>query len=192
MKSKFILSSLFVLFSFVLIQCNSGEKKENEKPGQADLKKRINVMDDSLKVLYKELMNDPTKQIPSLAIYETINRYLEFYKNYPKDVYSATCLDKVQQLYLQEKVYEKSLEYTDTLLVNFPKYEKRAGLLLNAGSTCDMLQDKVNMEKYYKMLLKENPNLNKETRDMVEFRLKHIDLTFDQLIELQMKEISEK
>ena len=42
------------------------------------------------------------------------------------------------------------------------------------------------------MLLKENPNLEKETKEMVEFRLEHIDLTFEQLIELQMQKISKK
>jgi hypothetical protein len=38
------------------------------------------------------------------------------------------------------------------------------------------------------MLLKENPNLPKEERETVQFRLDNIDKTFDELIELQTKD----
>jgi len=184
----------FTLLAFVLIQCKNASENENTnlRPSQDELKKSIKVMDDSLSVLYQNLMKDPQKQIPSLAIYETINRYLAFYKEYPTDKYSATCLDKVQQLYLQEKIYESSLAYTDTLLIKFPNYKDKANLLLNAGSTAELLEDKDLLKKYYSRLLKECKDLNSETREMVEFRLKHIDKTFDELIEMQMKSISKK
>ena len=176
------------------MQCKSSGKEGHatEKQSKETLKSSIKEMDDSLKVLYKELMKDESKQIPSLAIIETINRYLAYYKNYPEDNFAPECLDKVQQLYLQEKVYEKSLEYTDTLLMKYPKYKNRASLLLNAGSTCEITNDKAKIKKYYTQLLEEFPNLDKETKEMVEFRLKHINLSFDELIELQMKNMSKK
>jgi tetratricopeptide (TPR) repeat protein len=184
----------FVILTFVLIQCKNSTENENLsiRPSQDELKKSIKVMDDSLKVLYQELMKDPQKQVPSLAIYETINRYLAFYKNYPTDKYSANCLDKVQQLYQQEKIYENSLAYTDTLLLKFPDYKEKANLLLNAGSTAELMNDMDLLKKYYQRLLEECKDLNSETRKMVEFRLKHIDKSFDELIEMQMKAISKK
>lgn len=189
MKRYLKIIFLVAVSTFALIQCQSNKK---EKLSQDFLKERITKMDDSLKGLYQKMMNNPSAKIPSSAIYETVNRYLEYYRNYPKDSYSATCLDKVQQLYLQEKEYKKSLNYTDTLLWKYPKYKKRASLLLNAGATCDVINDRVNVKKYYSMLLKENPHLNKETKEMVEFRLEHINLSFDELVKLQIKQNVEK
>lgn len=185
-----VIGMIFV--ALVLIQCSENKEKKESKPSMESLKTRIDEMNDSLQGLYADLMEDPSKKIPSIVFYEAINRHLDFYKNYPKDPYSATCLDKVQQLYLQEKVYEKSLEYTDTLLLKYPKYEKKASVLLNAGSTADVMQDTAKVRRYYSQLLDEYPNLNKETKEMVEFRLKHLNLTFDQLIELQMKNLTKK
>ncbi|MES2589665.1 MAG: hypothetical protein V4622_11850 [Bacteroidota bacterium] len=188
MKKSLFLVSIGCVLAFFLIQCSS--KSDTSSPEA--LKERITELDDSLKFLYKEIMNDQTKEIPTKTIDRTIKAYLDFQSKFPKDKYSATCLDKVQQLYLQKKDYRKSMTYTNLLLEKYPKYEKRASLLLNAGSTSDMLNDKFNVERYYTMLLKENPNLEKETKEMVEFRLEHIDLTFEQLIELQMEKISKK
>jgi TolA-binding protein len=189
---KFI--GLFCLLGVIFIQCKSSVEKEkgNEKPSKESLKASIKVMDDSLATMYKAIMNNNSQQIPSLAITETINRYLAFYRAYPDDKYSPECLDKVQQLYLQKKVYEKSLEFTDTLLIKYPKYKNRANLLLNAGSTCELTNDKTKIKKYYSQLLKEFPNLDKETKEMIEFRLKHIHLSFDELIDLQTKNASKK
>jgi tetratricopeptide (TPR) repeat protein len=188
--NKFI---FFTLLTLVLIACNSKEEKQvAEKPTKEVLKSKIDEMDDSLQVLYQEIMKDPTKKIPSLAIYNTINKYKDFYENYPKDPFAPVCLDKIQQLYLQEKVYVKSLEFTDILLKEYPAYKDKALVLLNAGSTCEILNDRKKMKKYYTQLLEEYPKIDKDTKEMVEFRLKHIDLTFDQLIELQSKELSKK
>jgi hypothetical protein len=78
------------------------------------------------------------------------------------------------------------------LLLKYPNYKGRPNLLLNAGSTGEILQDTSIIRKYYTQLLTENPKLNPETKEMVTFRLQHLDLTFDQLIDLQIKKISNK
>lgn len=183
--------TLFIVLSILIFACKSNENKDNtkEKATAKELKSEINKMNDSLKVIYADIMKDPSKEIPSLTIIATINSYLEFYRNYPQDPFAPECLDKVQQLYLQDKTYEMSLAYTDTLLKKYPHYKEKATLLLNAGSSCEMTNERSRMKKYYTQLLKEFPKLDKETKEMVEFRLKHIDLSFDQLIELQMKNV---
>ena len=47
------------------------------------------------------------------------------------------------------------------------------------------------MKLYNNMLLKENPKMDKEKREEIEFRMKHIDLTIDQLIDLQIESLEE-
>lgn len=184
---------LSMLSAALIFSCTSKEtKKGNDIPTQAYLKKEIKEMDDSLQILYKNMMEISGYKFPNLALNEAIYTNLQFYHYYPKDTFSAKCLDKVQQLYLQKKAYQLSLDYTDTLLLKFPKYKERPNLLLNAGSTGEILQDTTIIRKYYTQLLSENPNLNAETKEMVEFRLKNLNLTFDQLIDLQIQKMSKK
>lgn len=185
---------ILTLFGAMLYACgNSEEKTEKDaKPTKEYLKAQIKEINDSLQVLYAKVMNETNFEFPELAINEAIFRQLEFYKYYPEDDFSAECLDKTQQLFMQDKAYEMALQYTDTLLVKYPKYNKRANLLLNAGSTGEIMQDTTVIRKYYSQLLKEFPNLDKETKEMVQFRLANLDLTFDQLIDLQIKKTAKK
>lgn len=178
---------------FSLASCGDSKKDSKEIPTQEFLKERIQEMDDSLQQAYEKIMNEGSTKIPSLLIYEAINRQLDFYHNYPTDPFSANCLDKVHQLYMQEKVYDKSVEYADTLLLKFPNYKYKKEVLLSIGSTYDtMLGDTSMVRKYYTKLLKEVPNLDKETKSMVQFRLKNLSLSFDELIDLQLKNIAAK
>ena len=50
------------------------------------------------------------------------------------------------------------------------------------------MQDTNVIRKYYMQLLREFPKLPEETKEMVEFRLAHLDMTFDQLVEMQIDE----
>lgn len=184
---------LILIVGLVLASCgNKPKEKKSDIPTKDFLKSEIVEINDSLKVLYKDLMENPGYKFPTLAVNEAVFRHLQYYRYYPKDDYAAICLDKVQQLYLQEKAYELSLNYTDTLLTKYPNYKNRATLLLNAGSTGEILQDTSIIRKYYSQLLSEFPNLEKETKEMVSFRLKHLNLTFDQLIDLQIKKTAQK
>lgn len=179
----------FVIAGLALIACSSEETQKTETSKES-LKRQIKEMDDSLKGLYKQMMSNPDFQFPTLAINEAIYRNLAYYKRFPKDAYSAACLDKVQQLYMQQKRYYMSLNYTDSLLLKYPNYPKKPELLLNAGSTGEMMQDTAIIRKYYSKLLNDCPNITAETKEMVEFRLKNLKLSFDELIELQIKNTS--
>lgn len=183
---------VFCVVALLAVACGS-DKNTSGAPTQADLKKSIEVMNDSLDVMFQEVMDGKRDKVPSLAIYETVNRYLAYYRAFPNDTYAATCLDRVHQLYLQEKVYDLSVQYGDTLLQRYPKYSERANVYLSLGSTYDvMLKDSAKVRLYYSKLLKEFPKLPKETQEMVQFRLKHLDKTFDQMIEMQMQALSKK
>ena len=90
-----------------------------------------------------------------------------------KNELSPKYLDKLQQLYLQEKKYGLSLSWTDTLLKSYPFYTQKAALLLGAATTAEIyLKDQTRMRYYYGCLLREHPKLKKEVVEMVEFRLK--------------------
>lgn len=191
MKTVSIFASICLVF-IVLFSCSEEPKKEKKGPTRKELKSAIKEMDDSLKVLYRKVMEEKGFQFPNLAATEAINRHLAYYRAYPEDEYAAECLDKVQQLFMQKKAYESSLKYIDTLLLNYPTYKNKAQVLLSAGSTGEIVQDTTIIRKYYTKLLVEYPKIDAETKEMVSFRLKNLHLTFDQLIDLQIKEASKK
>jgi len=90
-------------------------------------------------------------------------------------------------------IHLRAAQYADTLLIKYPKYVNRAMVLESQGSTYDVFiepRNKSKVEYYYGLLLKENPNLDKEKREGIEDRLKHIDMTFDQYIEYKMSAIA--
>ncbi|MCE3295545.1 MAG: hypothetical protein K0R65_1259 [Crocinitomicaceae bacterium] len=181
---------LFAFAAAVIAAC-SGEA-EKQAPSQKELKTKITKINDSLQVLYKNTMEQSDFRFPKEILDTAIALHLEYYRYYPKNAYAAECLDKVQQLYIQKKEYVLALKYTDTLLVKYPNYPNRATLLLNAGSTGEITQNKEVIRKYYTQLLEEFPNINAETKEMVEFRLAHLNLSFDELVELRIKEASEE
>jgi TolA-binding protein len=184
-----------LLFSllFGTLSCTTSKKNEKKTPTQNTIKGEIKSLDDSLKFYYQLIKENKIKDIHSLYYINAIQKYLEFYHTYPKDNYSAECLDKVQQLLIQQKIYKAALSYCDTLLKEYPNYKGNAVVLLNAGSIADgILNNKTKLKYYYSKLLEDYANIDNETKDMVQFRLKHIDLTFDEMIELQMQKISKK
>jgi hypothetical protein len=83
--------------SFYAVNSCSNSNIKSDKPSKEDLKARIKEMEDSLKGLQVNIQE--VKQIPNLTHFELINRLLDYYHNYPKDSYSAECLDKVHMKY---------------------------------------------------------------------------------------------
>jgi len=186
---------VLIVLSFFLIRCAAGENKTeaHAEPSKKELKESNKLIDDSLKVMYEEIMKDPSKQIPSDMIMRAIDLKLAFYHNFPDDKFAAECLDKAHQLYLQEKTYVKSVEIGDILIEKYPRYKYRAQALMSVASTYDYMLKNIPMaKKYYQMLLDEFPKLNSETREMITLRMEHTDLTLEEMIELQMKNIPSK
>jgi tetratricopeptide (TPR) repeat protein len=136
-----------------------------------------------------------TKQIPNLTHFELINRLLDYYHNYPEDPISAEYLDKVHMKYSGLNIYEQAVKYADTLLESYPAYKNRALVLESQGSSYDVfpeIRDTAKVRYYYKLLMKENPKMNREKINGIKERLQHLNLTFDQYIDFKMKTFSEK
>lgn len=184
---------IIVLGAFVYSCSNNQKKKEEKVVTPTTLKSDIKALDDSLLVQYELVKKNKVKDIHPNYYINATQKYLAFYRKFPKDPYAPECLDKVQQLYTQQKLYDLTLKFSDTLLMKYPDYKGNPTVLLNAGSIADgIIHDKSKIQKYYGKLLKDYPNIDKETKEMVEFRLKHIDLSFDELIELQAQKITQK
>jgi uncharacterized protein YcfL len=187
MKKKLV----FALFVSVLtcVACTSTKKQteESAKPSKTELKSAIKIMEDSL----IKMQNDPQKitQITNLMHQELINRLLAYYTHYPTDSYSETCLEKVHMKYTGLNIQEKAIQYGDTLLKRFPNAKNKALILESLGSAYDIMvepRDTSKVRYYYTQILSMKAvKLSKKKE--IQFRLEHLALTFDQLIELQMK-----
>lgn len=186
---------LFIVVGLIAgtYSCGSDSSKEGEKPTKEELVSKIKVMEDSLRGLQANL--NTIKQIPNLTHFELINRLLDYYHNYPEDTYAAECLDKVHMKYSGMGIHIRAVEYADTLLNKYPDYVNRAMVLESQGSTYDIFiqpRDTGKVRYYYELLLKENPKMEKDKREGIKDRLKHLDMTFDEFIEYKMNAITVK
>jgi tetratricopeptide (TPR) repeat protein len=175
-----------------IYSCGNSDNK-SDKPTKEELVSNIKVMEDSLRGLQANL--NTIKQIPNLTHFELINRLLDYYHNYPEDPYSAECLDKVHMKYSGMGIHVKAVQYADTLLNKYPDYINRAMVLESQGSTYDIFIQPRDTEKvryYYELLLKENPKMDKDKRDGIKDRVKHLDMNFDEFITYKMNAISQK
>ncbi len=188
MKTKWIFGLMLLLvFTYA---CGGKNGDAAEKPTKEELISRIKEMEDSLKGLQADLKE--IKQIPNLTHFELINRLLDYYHNYPEDLYSAECLDKVHMKYSGLNIHPRAVEYADTLLEKYPDYVNRAMVLESQGSTYDVFiqpRDTAKVRYYYELLLKENPKMDKDKKAGIKDRLKHLDMNFDEFIEYKMNSI---
>jgi len=186
MKNLYFL--VFMTF-FILTSCG-GKKAENTKPSIEELQLIISQKEDSLRSFQTE-----GKKIPNEKHYALIQSLLDFYQAYPNDKNAPVCLDKMHMSYSGMGVYHKSIEIADLILKKYPKYINRAMILESQASNHDIFnlpRDTVKVRYYYSLLLTENPKLDKDKKDGIEMRLKHLDLKFDEYIDLTLKEASMK
>ena len=185
-KPSFILFCAMLALS--ITSCGDSNNDKAEKPSKEQLKTRIKVMEDSLKGLQANL--NEIKQIPNLTHFELINRLLDYYHNYPEDDYAAECLDKVHMKYSGMNIHERAVQYADTLLKEYPKYVNRSLVLESQGSAYDIFihpRDTSKVRYYYTLLMKENPGMEKDKKEGIEDRLKHLKMNFDEFINYKME-----
>jgi hypothetical protein len=167
--------SLF-LFLFVFVACerNSGTSKV-KSVGLSNFEyvsKQISMLEDTLETSYKRIMHNEIDTLPLHTIHLLEHNYERAFSLDRKNVAVSSYLDKLQQLYMQERKYALSIAWTDTLLLYYPKYKEKAALLLNAATTAEIyLKDNQKMHYYYTRLLREHPKLKKEVKEMVKFRI---------------------
>lgn len=175
-----------ILLTFVA--CTNQEVKNDGKEELSieEMKTSIKEMDDSLMVMMEEAVKSPNYQMNRIAYHEAINRNKDFYTNYPNDPYAETALNKIASLYLQINVESESAKWRDTLLTKYPNAENKIGLLELQMNYYDFNEHNPEKIKFYANQLLAIENLPEEKREQYEFRLEHIDKTFEELIELQM------
>lgn len=140
------------------------------------VEKEILQLEDTLKFSYRKLMTNQVEVLPYNTIHLLEQNYRHAFRLNRTNEHSAIYLDRLQQLYLQEKKYALSLDWTDTLLAVFPKYKSKAALLLNAATTSEIyLKDKQKSINYYNRLLTEHPKLKQEIVEMVKARLENLN-----------------
>ena len=159
-----------------LVSCkrseNSDKKTRVGLTNYVRVEKRIIKLEDTLHYAYRQLMENQVDTLPINTIHLLESYYLRAFQLDKANQHTSHYLDKLQQLYIQEKKYALSLIWTDTLLTYFPNYKQKAVLLLNAGTTAELfLKDRKKMKYYYNRLLTEHPKLKKEVVEMVKFRL---------------------
>lgn len=187
MKSSYI----FALVSILFFSCNNESDKnvETETETPEKVLASIQEMDDSLQVLMDKRMKEDAFKIDKVVYHEAINRNKKFYKLYPNHEKAEQALEKIASLYMQIGVESEAAKWRDTILINYPNNINKIGLLEMQMNYHDYDNyDSVKIEYYADQLLSIE-NLPEEKKEDYEFRLKHIDKTFDELIELRMKEM---
>jgi tetratricopeptide (TPR) repeat protein len=174
------------------IACGVKSKPSDGSPTAEERIQEITQMDDSLKIYYQAIMQNGDSKIPQSSIQKAIDLQMAFYYQFPKHEFAAEALDKAQQLYLQQKEYVKSANVCDTLIANYPNYKQLKSVLISAASTYDfMLRDTIHAKQYYQRILNLK-KLDPETKQTTSFRIKHLDMTLEEMIEFQIKLNSKK
>lgn len=186
MKKIIYVLSLLAVFA----ACNSKSEESNidkeEEVTVEGLKTSIKEMDDSLQIIMDEAVKSPDYKMNRVAYHEAINRNKDFYQHFPNNPYAEVALGKVASLYLQLNVEEEAVKWRDTLLNNYPNTKNKIGLLELQMNYYDYNQHNPEKIKHYAERLLAIDDLPEEKREQYEFRLEHIDKTFDELIELQL------
>jgi hypothetical protein len=176
------MKKIVVLLSVVAILVACGEKHTETK---TDFVNEITEFEDSLKKISVDV-NQLTDQNVGVKYAE---KCLEVYHHFPKDKDAPKYLDKAHIIFASLGMHQRSVALADTLIEKYPTYKNRPMVLESLASAYDIFilpRKKDKVEKYYRMLLKESPDMSAEQRGNIEFRLKNIDLTFDELIEKQI------
>lgn len=187
MKMKYLMLNLVSIL--ILVSCDNKGVNENESTPEDEvtvegLKKSITEIDDSLVILTKKKMKDPSFKIDRLVYHEGINRNKKFFETFPEDDYAETALEKIASLYFQLQIEGEAVKWRDSILHHYPNSENKVALLEMQMSYYDY--DKYDREKlsYYLNELISIPDLSEEKKEDYEFRLKHIDKKHSELIEL--------
>lgn len=185
MKTTYLILS--VLLSTILVSCDEEHKEDVTSTDEVTvegLKVSINEIDDSLAMLTKEKMKNPDFKIDRLVYHEGINRNKKFFETFPEDSYAETALEKIASLYFQLQIEGEAAKWRDSILIHYPNNKSKIGLLEMQMSYYDFNNHNKEKLEYYLNELLSLDNLTEQQREDYEFRLKHIDKTHSELMEL--------
>jgi len=181
------IAASFYIIALLFIGCSSSA----QDPVQA--RTEITELEDSISTISMKL--ELGEKMDTSMINRLKGKLVAFYQTFPENEYAPEYLDKLHMLAIGERDYETGMRYADTLIKNYKGYINRPMIIESMANAYDMFiqpRDISKVKQYNNMLLKENPKMDKEKREEIEFRMKHIDLTIDQLIDLQMDSLEKK
>ena len=181
----------------IVLGCQSTPKKEaiNKIDTKEQLQNDIRTMNDSLMSIYnlsQEVLRSYGKEDiikyktdRSLIRIELINRNLAYYKAFPEDSLSAYCLADVQQLYDDAGVYQRAIDYGDSIALKYPDFKDLLIVLEKNAAILD-----INMENRDTMLIRNAyerllayPELPTDLRDTYNARLSNLHIDFIQFLQ---------
>ena len=180
-----ILTSFYIV-ALLFVGCSSSA----QDPVQAHAE--ITALEDSISKASLKLVQG--EKMDTLMINRLKSKLVNFYQTFPENEYAPEYLDKLHMLAIGQRDYETGMRYADTLIKNYKDYINRPMILESMANAYDMFiqpRDISKVQEYNNLLLKENPKMDEEKREEIEFRMKHIDLTMDQLIDLQIESLEE-
>lgn len=163
----------------LIAACSGGKAEKTE----ADLIAEVKAFEDSLKTAKSDMAVSTTSV-------KYADKCLAVYRSFPKSKEAPKYLDKAHIILSSAGMHNMAVLYADTLIRKYPDYENRPMVLQSMATAYDIFivpRRKELVKKYYNLLLTENPKLPKEEKENIEYRLEHIDMTFDQLIDEQSK-----
>lgn len=167
-----------------------GDKSNSQDPSPSNeltvngLKQSIKEIDDSLSRLTKKKMKNPDFKIDRLVYHEAINRNKRFFEEFSEHEYAETALEKIASIYFQLQIEGEAAKWRDSILVHYPNSDKKIGLLEMQMSYYDFNNHNKERLEYYINELLSLDNLSEQQRQDYEFRLKHIDKSHSELMEL--------
>jgi hypothetical protein len=168
------------LISLITFACDT-------KDEELILRERISNFEDSITALSYNL-GAGERLSPELS-HDLIELLLRYYHTYPDDVHAPEYLDKVHLTYSAMGNYFLAAKYADTILLNYKDYINRNFILESQVSTYDIFlkpRDTSKVRYYNELLLQENVELSTEKKEDIEFRLKNLHLTLDEIVGMQI------
>lgn len=172
---------LLFISGILFVGCNSSAQDA------VTYRESIKSLEDSLSVASLKLQ--PGEKMDVQMKQRLINKLVYYYQNFPEDKYAPEYLDKLHMIAVGERDYETAMKYADTLINNYKDYINRSMVLESMANAYDMFilpRDTSKVRYYNDLLLKENPDMDKDKREEIQYRMKHLDLTIDEFIDFQI------
>ena len=172
---------LFVVL-FVMFSCDSQSQQSSDKNAIEKLD-AIKDKEEEINTLSKDLR--PGQKVPTEMSDDLIDLLINFYQSYPENSSAPVCLDKLHMVYSAKRQYQKSANYGDTLLNNYPIYINRPMILESMAITYDIFilpRDTTKVRYYNELLLKEDKEMSQEKREEILFKLDNLNLSLDEMI----------
>lgn len=132
----------------------------------------INRLEDSLRFQYAQLMKGKVSSVSNSLMNTLIKSYKNYYFNHPNDSITPFFVDKVQQLYMQQKLYDYAVNWSDTLIKKYPNYCKKGDVLLNTATTIDFfMKDSIRAIAYYSKFLELSSHIEEINKNEVKERI---------------------